>query len=136
MASIYKTFIVNASPAFVWDAIKDVGAVHTRLAREFVTDTQCEGNSRTVTFANGLVARERIITVDEEHRRLVYSIVGGQASHHNAFFQLFPAPDGKTRILWVTDLLPDHLREPIGQMVELGCAAIQRTLETSFATSR
>jgi hypothetical protein len=28
MASIYKEFLVNASPQFVWEAIKDVGAVH------------------------------------------------------------------------------------------------------------
>ncbi|HET7202424.1 MAG TPA: SRPBCC family protein [Steroidobacteraceae bacterium] len=136
MASIYRTFIVDAAPEFVWDAIRDVGAVHERLAHAFVTDTQLEGSTRTVTFANGLVAREQIVAIDDENRRLVYSIVGGRTAHHNAFFQVFPAPGGNTEILWVTDLLPDEMREPIGQMVELGCAAMKRTLETNFAAAR
>ena len=49
MATIYKEFSVNAPPDFVWTAIKDVGAVHTRLARGFVTDTVLRDSIRTVT---------------------------------------------------------------------------------------
>ena len=131
MASIYKEFLVNASPQFVWEAVKDVGAVHARLARGFVTDTKVEGDSRTVTFANGFVVREQVVSIDDALRRFVYRSVGGKASHHNAFFQIFPAPDGKSKVLWVTDLLPDEMRAPIEQMVELGSAAIQRTLDKS-----
>ena len=131
MASIYKEFFVNASPQFVWEAVKDVGAVHTRLARGFVTDTKLEGDTRTVTFANGFVVREQVVSMNDEIRRFVYRAVGGRASHHNAFFQVFPAPDGKAKILWVTDLLPDEMRAPIEQMVELGTAAIQRTFDNS-----
>lgn len=128
MASIYKEFLVDAPPLSAWEAIKDVGAVHVRLAKGFVTDTKLDGNVRTVTFANGFVVQEQIISVDHKLRRLAYRSVGGKASHHNAFFQVFAAPDGRSRILWVTDLLPDEMREPIEQMVELGCTAIQDTL--------
>lgn len=132
MASIYREFIVNAPPAFVWEAIKDVGAVHTRLAKGFVTDTRLEGDTRTVTFANGLVVREQIVSTNDELRRLVYRIVEGKASHHNAFFQVLPRSDGSSKVLWVTDLLPDEMRAPIEQMVDLGSAAIQRTIEQAF----
>jgi len=132
MASIYKEFIVDASPQFAWEAIKDVGAVHVRLAQGFVTDTKLEGGIRTVTFANGLVIQEQIVSSSDEIRRLVYRAVGGRASHHNAFFQVFPAADGKSKVLWVTDLLPDEMRAPIEQMVESGSAAIQRTLEKAY----
>jgi Polyketide cyclase / dehydrase and lipid transport len=132
MASIYKEFLVNASPQFVWEAIKDVGAVHARLARGFVTDTKLEGDTRTVTFANGFVVQEQVVSTNDEVRRLVYRAVGGKASHHNAFLQVFPASDGKSKVLWVTDLLPDEMRAPIEQMVELGSGAIQRTLEESY----
>jgi carbon monoxide dehydrogenase subunit G len=134
MASIYKEFLVNASPQLVWEAIKDVGAVHARLAQGFVTDTKLEGDTRTVTFANGFVVKEQIVSIDDEVRRFVYRAVGGRASHHNAFFQVFPAQDGKSKVLWVTDLLPDEVRAPIEQMVELGCGAIQRTLEKGQST--
>ena len=132
MASIYKEFLVNASPRFVWEAIKDVGAVHARLAQGFVTDTKLEGDTRTVTFANGFVVQEQVVSINDEMRRFVYRSVGGRASHHNAFFQVFAAPNGKSKVLWVTDLLPDEMRAPIEQMVELGSGAIQRTLEESY----
>jgi hypothetical protein len=132
MASIYKELLVNASPQFVWEAVKDIGAIHTRLAQGFVTDTKLEGDTRTVTFANGFVVQEQVVSIDDEMRRFVYRAVGGRASHHNAFFQVFPTPDGKSKVLWVTDLLPDEMRAPIEQMVELGSGAIQRTLEKSY----
>ena len=132
MATIYKEFFVNAPPDFVWDAIKDVGAVHTRLAQGFVTDTVLADGIRTVTFANGFVAREQIVSIDDEIARLAYASVGGRASHHNACLQVFPAPEGRSRVLWVTDLLPEAMRAPIAQMVELGSSAIQQTLERSY----
>jgi hypothetical protein len=43
--------------------------VHTRLARGFVTDRRMDGKDRIVTFANGLVAREVIVDIDERARR-------------------------------------------------------------------
>ena len=36
MASIHKDISIDASPADVWDAVRDFGAVHTRLAPGFV----------------------------------------------------------------------------------------------------
>lgn len=136
MATIYKEFSVTAPPDFVWSAIKDVGAVHTRLAQGFVTDTVLAGDIRTVTFANGLIVREQIIAIDDEHARLAYSSVGGRASHHNAYFQVIPGSNGQSRVLWVTDLLPEQMHAPISQMVELGSSAIQSTLERSYKESK
>jgi len=136
MATIYKEILVNATPQFVWDAIKDVGSVHTRLAHGFVTDTVLDGDVRTVTFANGFVVKERIVTVGDQHRRLAYTAVEGRASHHNAYFQVFAESNDRSRILWVTDLLPDEMLEPIEQMVELGSAAIKQTLERSFSVTK
>lgn len=132
MATIYQEFTVDATPEFVWEAIKDVGAVHTRLAKDFVTNTTLDGDVRIVTFANGYVAKERIVTVSDQQRRLVYTVIDGRASHHNAYFQVFAAPNGQSRVLWVTDLFPEEMREPIAQMVELGSAAIVRTLENTY----
>ena len=39
MASIHKEALIAAAPTEVWAAIRDVGAVHRRLAPGFVTDT-------------------------------------------------------------------------------------------------
>jgi carbon monoxide dehydrogenase subunit G len=132
MATIYKEFFVDAPPEFVWEAIKDVGAVHTRLARGFVTDTSIAEGVRTVTFANGSVVREQIVTISDELRRLAYASQGGNASHHNASLQVFDDSTGRSRVLWVTDLLPENSHALIAQMVELGSSAIQQTIEESF----
>ena len=126
MATVYKEFIVNASPDFVWEAIRDVGAVHTRLAQGFVTNTLLSGDTRTVTFSNGFVVREQIITISDELRRLSYTAIGGRTSHHNAYFQVLATAEGKARVLWVTDFLSEDVRAPIAQMVDSGSTAIQR----------
>ena len=54
MASIHKEIVVNSSPEQVWDAMRDVGALHTRLVPGFVVDCRVENGTRFVTFANGM----------------------------------------------------------------------------------
>jgi carbon monoxide dehydrogenase subunit G len=136
MASIYKEFFVSATPEFVWEAIKDVGAVHSRLACGFVTSTELLGSTRTVTFANGFVVQEQIVSVSDEHRRLAYRAVGGSASHHNAYFQVLPCAGDTARVLWVTDMLPDEMRSAIEQMVEPGSHAIKNTIEEAYRSQQ
>jgi carbon monoxide dehydrogenase subunit G len=133
MASIRKELNVNASADHVWAAVRDIGQVHTRLAREFVIDTRLDGDSRLVTFANGEVVRERIVDIDDRARRLAYAVVDWRTTHHNASFQVTPDGDGRSRLTWITDLLPDSLADLVGGFVEQGCVAIKRTLETSAA---
>jgi hypothetical protein len=130
MASIRKELLVDAPAGFIWEAIRDVGAIHTRLAQGFVLDTWLDGDTRLVTFAGGMVARERIVDVDDNARRLAYSIVEGRPTHHNASFQVFADGD-RSRVVWIADLLPHDLAGPIGGMMEQGCAAMKRTLEAS-----
>ncbi|HZM95026.1 MAG TPA: SRPBCC family protein [Vicinamibacterales bacterium] len=129
MASIQKELNINAPAEHVWAAIRDVGAVHTRFARQFVIDTQLDGDSRLVTFANGEVVRERIVTIDDRARRLAYAVVDWRTTHHNASFQVVPDDGARCRLVWITDLLPDTLADLVGGFVEQGCAAIKRTLE-------
>jgi hypothetical protein len=131
MAAIHKEVTIDADAATVWDAVRDVGAVHTRLARQFVLDTRLDGDSRLVTFAGGTVVRERIVDVDDRRRRLAYSVVEWRASHHNAAIQVLADGDHRSRIVWIADLLPNELADLVGGLMEQGCAAMKRTLETA-----
>lgn len=128
MASIQREVTIAASPEAVWDALRDVGALHTRLARGFVTDVKMEEGARLVTFANGMVVKELIVDVDDERRRVAWAAVGGRLSHHNASAQVFATEDGRTRFVWIADLLPNELAPSIAAMIEQGLAAIERTL--------
>jgi len=114
VASIYREIRIDAPPERVWDALLDVGALHRRLARGFVTDVRLEEGARLVTFANGIVARELIVAVDEERRRLVWSVVGGRMTHHNASAQVFPDGGRGSRFVWIADLLPHELARDLG----------------------
>ncbi len=133
MASIHEEITIAASPAAVWDAIRDVGAIHTRLAPGFVTDTRLEDGARVVTFGNGIVARELIVDLDDEARRLAWSVVGGRMTHHNASLQVFEGGQGGARVVWIADLLPNDVAEAVRGMIEQGMRTMKKTLEASAA---
>ena len=129
MASIRREITVSATPAAVWDAIADIGAVHTRLAPGFVTATVLEAGARVVTFGNGVVAKELIVDCDPDARRLVWSVVDSERlTHHNASVQVFSATAG-ARVVWIADILPDSAREAIAGMIDAGMAVMQTTLD-------
>ena len=136
MATIYKEFIVEADAAKVWDALRDFGAVHTRLAPGFLTDCKLDGQgARIVSFANGLVARELLVAIDEPNRRLAYTVTGGKASHHHASAQVFAHGEGRSRFVWITDVLPDEFAAYIGSMMDQGGDAMKKTLEQKSPAS-
>jgi len=128
MASIHNEIRIEARPGDVWDAMRDVGEVHTRLASGFVVDTTMDGDARIVTFGNGMVARELIVDVGEKDQRLVWSVVGGRLTHHNASLQVFADGEG-SRVVWIADLLPNGLAGVVAGMIEQGMAAMKQTLE-------
>ena len=128
MASITRETFIDARPETAWSALRDVGALHTRLVPGFVVDTRLEEGARVVTFGNAMVARERIVDVDHESRRVVWSVVGGRMTHHNASAQVIPEGAG-CRFVWIADLLPHELAPLITTMIEQGLAVIKKTLE-------
>src|SRR5690242_20182996 len=105
MASIRKEIVTSAQPEAVWAAVRDVGALHTRLVPGFVVDTRLEPGARLVTFANGKVTREPIVTVDDEGRRLVWGAESPTLKHYNASVQVFGEGTG-ARVVWIADFLP------------------------------
>lgn len=125
MATIRKEIVLDAPLGEVWAAFADYHAVHERVATGFVVKCEANKGGRTVTFANGIVANEQLVTIDAAHHRLVYSVQGGRLSHHNASFQL--AADGsRTRVTWLADMLPNELEPAISGMMDDGCTAMLR----------
>jgi hypothetical protein len=130
MATIIRATTIDTDPADAWTALRDFGALHERLAVGFVVDCTLEApDLRTITFANGAVAEERLVGIDETSRRLAYCVVasGLGASHHHASAQVVDDPAG-TRFVWITDVLPDELAPTVGGLMDAGIAAIAATL--------
>jgi hypothetical protein len=129
MASIRREIVTRASPEAVWDAIRDLGALHTRLVPGFVVDTRLEPGARIVTFGNGMVVREPIVDLDDAARRLAWAAIGGPLTHYNASVQVFAAGEGGSRVVWIADLLPNEAAGPIRAMIEEGAAVMKETLD-------
>lgn len=130
MTTIRKEILIDTTPEAAWDALRDVGALHTRLVAGFVTDTKLEGKTRTVTFGTGMVAREEIISIDPDQKRVAWAIIGQSFQHYNGAAQVF-AHKGRTRVVWTTDLLPDSLAGPVENAMTNGIAAMKKTLEAA-----
>jgi Polyketide cyclase / dehydrase and lipid transport len=129
LASIRKEIEIDDDPDQVWAALRDFGAVHERLVPGFVVDARLDGDDRIVTFFNGSVLREVLIDLDDDARRLVWSIVDGPYTHHNGSAQVFASDEDRVRFVWVTDLLPDEMAEQTDAMMERGIGVIKQTLE-------
>ncbi|MBS0455496.1 MAG: SRPBCC family protein [Proteobacteria bacterium] len=129
MASIRREISILAPADQLWSALRDVGALHTRLVPGFVTDCQWDGEGRDITFVNGVKARELIVDVDDESRRVAWTAVGGRLSHHNASAQVFAQGPAACLVVWIADLLPHDMAPAIASMIEAGLAAMKRHAE-------
>ena len=127
MATLRKEIPVANAAIPVWHAIRDFGQVHTKVAPGFLTGLKMDNGDRIVTFFNGVVARERLVTADDATCRLVYTVVEGRASHYNAAVQVFPEGDG-SRVVWTIDLLPHDLAPAIGGMMDEAVKVMRKTL--------
>jgi hypothetical protein len=127
MATIIKQIELAANVDKAWAIIRDVGAVE-RAFPGVLTACCLDGDVRTVTFANGMIVRERIVTVDETYRRVAYAVIEDHFSHHNASMQIESAGDEACRMIWVSDFLPDDAVAMVAPLVEQGAAALQRAV--------
>jgi hypothetical protein len=132
MASIHKEIHIDAPVTLIWGALRDVGALHTKLVPGFVTDTRMDGRARIVTFGNGMVAREEIVSVDDQRHRVCWAILDAPFQHYSAAAWVADEGDG-ARFVWTVDLLPDELAGRVEGMMDAGIQVIQKTLESTAA---
>jgi hypothetical protein len=123
MASIWWEQPVAAPADRAWAALRRVDLAH-RLFAPVLTGCEMEGPVRTVTFADGLVVSERIIDLDEQRRRLSYTVLGPTFDHHAASMQIVPVDAANCRFVWISDFLPDERAVMVRPLVEQGARAL------------
>lgn len=101
----------------VWAALRDIGALHTRLVPGFVTNCRLDEDARIVTFANGLVASELVVDVSDAERRVTL---------HNVSAQVFAKGTETSWLIWIADLLPNEFAGMVSSMIGQALAAMQR----------
>jgi len=128
MTSILKHIEIDAPADAVWDAVADFGAVHRRFAPGFVTNVTLEPGARIVTFGNGMVAKELFLGVDHQARRLAYSVRTDTFQHHSASFTVSDLGNGRSRLDWHADVLPDEIAPTVSGMMDAGLQVAKETL--------
>lgn len=129
MGSIAKDVEVGVPTDQVWDAVRDFGALHERLVPGFVVGSDLQGSDRVITFASGATARERLVDLDEQRRRLVYTVVESQLGfhHHQSSVEIRPSSSGTgCTIVWTTDFLPEDPGPLVEGLMDAGAAAMRR----------
>jgi Polyketide cyclase / dehydrase and lipid transport len=133
MATVRKSVTISKPAHYVWDAVSDAGQLHTRVAPGMVTNTQLEENGevRIVTFGNGLVLKEQIISNDAGLLRLAWSAESDQWTHHNASLHISPLADDTCEVVWAADVLPHGADVLMEQFLTAGLLAMKAHLESS-----
>jgi len=133
VATVQVDAVVNVSAQRVWDAIADVGAVHRRLLPGRVVDARVEGDTRILTMPDGSNIHDLIVSIDHSARRLAYAVTDGHRlpiTYHHAAFHVIDEGE-RSRLIWLTDVLPHAIAPAVQARVERGIAEIKQTLESA-----
>lgn len=129
MPSIVKDIRVAAPAQEVWDAVCDFHAVHKRLVPGFLVDSVPDGDDRIITFEMGAVAKERLVSRDDQRRRFAYSVVESalEFTHYQGTVEVVEEPGHSgCRIVWTTDFLPGEPGPIVDMLMTAGAAAMER----------
>lgn len=125
MVAIFRSVEVSKNADQAWDLVGRFDDP-VSLAPGFATACEMIDGERVVTFADGGTVREVLVARDDTRRRLSYTAVRGRSSHHHAVMEVVPIDDKSSRIVWVTDVLPDSIGAFVAQRMDDGIAAIKR----------
>jgi len=131
MASNRRIHSLAVPAAKVWAAVRDFGQVHTKVAPGFLTKLELDKGDRVITFFNGMVARERLVTIDDQAMRLVYAVVEGRPTHYNGSVEVIADGNEKCRLIWTIDLLPNDLGPMVAGMMDHAAPFMKKTLEAA-----
>jgi Polyketide cyclase / dehydrase and lipid transport len=129
MASIIREFTINATPEEVWSVIGDFANGPMKVAAGALVDCRLETpDLRTLVFADGTEAQERLIGRDETARRIVWAWVDKEVMHDNGSMQVFDQGEKQSRVVWVHDTLPEKAAEFVAQAMDQQVPLMKKAL--------
>ncbi len=136
MATVRKSVEIDLEAELIWDAVRDVGQLHTRVAPAMVTDCRlnADGTERIVTFADGTVLRETIIAIDDSLMRLAWSATAPSLTHHNGAMEIVRLAEGKSSVSWTADVLPHAAANSMSAAIRMGLATMKAHLEKASSS--
>jgi uncharacterized membrane protein len=130
VASVIREIIIDAPAEEVWSAVGDFANGPTKTSPGFFVECRMEApDIRALVFADGTIARERLIARDEEARRIVWGWIGGEVVHDNTSMQVFAEGEAQSRLVWIHDTLPDELTGWLAAAMDQLVPVIQKNLK-------
>jgi polyketide cyclase/dehydrase/lipid transport protein len=135
MASVIREIIIEASPDLVWAAVGDFADGPLQMSGGAFTDCRMDRpDVRTLTFADGTEASERLIARDEQARRIVWGWVGDErVEHDNTSMQVFAEGEARSRLVWIHDTLPAELTGWLATAMDQLAPVFQESLRSHDA---
>jgi uncharacterized protein YndB with AHSA1/START domain len=131
MAAVHVETRIRAPAQQVWQALAATGEAHRAFAG-VLKDCRLEGEDlRIATFANGMVAKERIVSVEPERMRFAYSVLE-KFVHHSATMQVVARGADQCDFVWTADVLPHAAAASITPLMEHGAKALQQVMEKTL----
>lgn len=132
MASVIREIIIDAPAETVWAAVGDFAAGPAKTSPGFFTECRLEApDLRALVFADGSVARERLIARDEAARRIVWGWVADDVAHDNTSMQVFAVSEGRSRLVWIHDTLSDRHADWLGSAMDALTPIFQQNLRAN-----
>jgi hypothetical protein len=124
---------LDAGAAFVWDAVRDIYAVHKRLLPGAAVAVDPAPDARIVTFADGMKATERIVELNDDARRLVYQTTEGAPLTHHLSTMVVREDDTGVHLVWTTEFAPASQHDWATSLVNEFAALMKKTLDAAYA---
>ncbi|MDQ2090595.1 SRPBCC family protein [Marimonas arenosa] len=127
MTTILRTIDIDMPSDAVWAKVADTSQISELIG--FVAESSQDGATRVCALEGGGELRETIVSVDDDLRRVMYSITESPLNmeFHAASMQVVDN-GGKARLIWTVDLLPDAAAEHMAPMIDSACADMKTAL--------
>jgi hypothetical protein len=129
MAAIHIETRIRAPAEQVWKALAATGDAHLAFAGVLTACKLESEDVRVATFANGMVVKERIASVEPQRMRIAYGVIESQFVYHSASMQVVARGDRECDFLWTADVLPHSAAASITPLMEAGAGALKKAIE-------
>jgi carbon monoxide dehydrogenase subunit G len=129
MATLRSHITIDRPADEVWSVVSDAG----RISEWFpaVATSTASDNGRSCQLEGGVPLEEEVVTNDPGLRRFQYRIVGGgvPAESHLGTVDVLGLDDGRSLVVYSTEITPDELASTMGTAIEGGVRGLKNYCE-------